>query len=157
MVSKLFKIMVILALGLGFFIYPVTAQELPKFEVLSMQIVEKVEGVTQTWSTNDPSKRKGIIFLIKVISTSDTIIWPVDLALAYTREDKEDRSACVGVTTMVSSPEDEGVWIFGDYAKQTAKKGTRYFKALFALENNVNEVSLLYMRPYLKSITIKRD
>ena len=135
------------------------AQDNLTFKVLSTKIVTKVVGAngsSVTWENAESAK--GMILELLVIVPKDTTLWAPDFDIAYQHENSdEDRGKCRGITTVVSSPDDEGSWIIGDYSKVTAKKGTRYVKLLFPIESDVKSFSLQFSQPMVKTVPVNRD
>lgn len=130
----------------------------PDFQVLSTTIVENVQGVngrTITWKDN--SNAKGIVLLVSANLPTDMELWATDFTLSYRRNGADDRSRCAGITTAMASPGDEGAWLIGEYANIKGKKGVRYFKLLFGLENDVYDLSLQFAQAVARTITVTRN
>ena len=129
------------------------------FEVIGTKIVEKIVGVNDKkigWEDNEAAK--GIVVTVKAKVPEDMDIWGMDFNLAYSHGDKDDdRTRCSGMTTVVSSADDEGAWVLGAYVHAPAKKGTRYFKLLFGLENDVKRFTLQYSIPVVRRVVVNRD
>ena len=129
------------------------------FEVLSTEIVTEVTGVNgyaQTWENAENAK--GIVLAVKAVVPEEVILWACDFNIAYNHSDgSEDRTKCKGITTLVSSTDDAGAWLIGEYIDVVASEGTKYFKLLFGVENDINTVSLNYARTVVKNIRIERD
>ena len=137
----------------------VSAQEstLPKVEILSVDFADKIEGVNGvSWKTKDASKFKGAMVLVRATLPRDTALWSADFSLAYLREGTEDRAVSIGLTAPSSSNDNQSIWLVGEYVKTSVKKGILYFRLLFALENEVTDISLLYKQPVVKSYSISR-
>ncbi len=138
---------------------PAYAQNSLSFQVLSTKIVTKVAGAngsSVTWENAESAK--GMILELMVYVPKDTTLWVPDFDIAYQHENSdEDRGKCRGITTAVSSADDEGSWIIGDYSKVVAKKGTRYIKLLFPIENDVKSFSLQFCQPFIKEVPVNRD
>jgi hypothetical protein len=129
------------------------------FEVLSTEVVTEVTGVNgyaQTWENAENAK--GIVLEVKATFPKEVILWACDFNIAYKHSDgSDDRTKCKGITTVVSSPEDEGAWLIGEYIDVTASSGTKYFKLLFGVENDINTIALNYARKVAENIQINRD
>jgi hypothetical protein len=129
------------------------------FEVLSTEVVTEVTGVNgyaQTWENAENAK--GIIVKVKATFPKEVILWACDFNIAYKHSDgSDDRTKCKGITTVVSSPEDEGAWLIGEYIDVTASSGTKYFRLLFGVENDINTIALNYARTVAENIHINRD
>jgi len=131
------------------------------FKVISTKIVMKVKGIngrSMTWK--GAKKAKGIIISLQVNVPKDMTLWSTDFNIFYFHEndkDQEDRGRSRAMTLAVSSPDDEGAWIVGNYVKTPVKAGTRYIKLLFPLENDVDKVSVHYSYPVVKDIPVNRD
>jgi len=135
------------------------APDEPKFEVLSTKIVERVESpFGEPWQTNNPAEIRGVVMLLRVAVSVPQKIWAPDISLAYTHPEdgKEDRALCLGLTNPSSSESEEGVWWINSYAKFDLKAGTSYLRALFPLENDVQEVTLTFRKPVQKKVSITR-
>ncbi len=129
------------------------------FEVLATEVVTEVTGVNgyaQTWENAENAK--GIVLKVKATFPKEVILWACDFNIAYKHsDDSDDRTKCKGITTVVSSPEDEGVWLIGEYIDVTASSGTKYFRLLFGVENDINTIALNYARTVVENIRINRD
>lgn len=158
MCSRIWWTLFILLVAVGAAGLPVAAQDMPRFEVLSTKVVQKLEGAQGGPIESNDTNIKVLVLLIKVTVTSDRMIWAPDLALSYTHagSTKEDRSLCLGLSEPQSAPDAEGPWTLRNYANFTLRRGTSYFRAAFPLENDINEVALTYKRPVLASITVQR-
>ena len=133
------------------------AQNAPEFQVISTSSVENIQGVNgrgMTWKNNKTAK--GVVLLVKATLPTETVLWTTDFTLSYRRNGSDDRSRCAGITTALSTPSDEGAWIVGDYAFVKGTSGVRYFRLLFGLENEVNEMALQFAQPVVQSIAVAR-
>ena len=148
----------VLTLILSMLCLNLSAQSI-SFEVLSTEVVTEVTGVNgyaQTWENAENAK--GIILEVKATFPKEVILWACDFNIAYKHSDgSDDRTKCKGITTVVSSPEDEGAWLIGEYIDVTASSGTKYFRLLFGVENDINTVALNYARTVVENISINRD
>ena len=137
----------------------VYAQNGITFQAVSTKIVTTVEGVNgQSVTWENAESAKGLIVKVKVTVPKDTTLWDTDFDIAYHHKNSiEDRGMCRAITTLVSSPGDDGAWIVGNYSHVTAKEGTRYFKLLFPIENDVTSFSLQFTHQVVKEISVNRD
>lgn len=132
-----------------------------KFKVISNKIVTEVSGVNSkimTWK--NAKKTKGLIVELEVKVPRDMTLWSTDFSVFYlhkNKKDLEDRGRSRAMTLAVSSPDDEGAWVVGNYVKTSVKAGTRYIKLLFPAGNDVDKVSLNYSYPVVRDIIINRN
>ena len=131
-----------------------------KFKFLSTKIVIQQRGInnkTVTWK--DAKHTKGLIVALEVKVPRDMTLWSTDFNTFYIHKndkDLEDRGMSRGMSLAVSSPEDEGAWVIGNYVKTQVKAGTRYIKLIFPLEDDVDSISIHYSHPVIKDIPINR-
>lgn len=148
----------VLTLILSTLCYNLKAQNI-NFEVLGTEIITEVTGVNgyaQTWENAENAK--GIIVEVKATFPKEVILWACDFNIAYFHDDgSDDRTKCKGITTVVSSTDDDGAWLIGEYIDVTATSGTKYFKLLFGVENDINKIALNYAQSVAQNIHINRD
>jgi len=87
------------------------------FEVLATEIVTEVTGVNgyaQTWENAENAK--GLVLEVKATFPNEVILWACDFNIAYKHSDgSDDRTKCKGITTAVSTADDAGAWLIGEY------------------------------------------
>jgi hypothetical protein len=156
--SKLYLLISFLILWIfstGDFLF---AQESLKIQVVSTKIVLRIEGVAgKAYTWKKAKHTKGIIVSIKATIPNDMKIWSTDFTISYQLDNVEHKRTCKAMQTIVSSIDDDGVWIIGLKTKFKAKKGVRYFKLLFPIDNKIKTFSLQFAKPVIKGIEVDRN
>lgn len=158
--TNFIKSVFIFILFFSFISINVKSQEIcpSNFEVISAQVVVDVDGVNKGLTWKDNEDYKPVVLLIKADCPTDIELFACDFELKYyIKSDKEwSRSRCMGMSTTVSSAEDNVLMVVNHYASFVAKKGIRYFKVFFPLENGVEEISLMYAKPVVENFKVNR-
>ncbi|OGU71020.1 MAG: hypothetical protein A2V93_02680 [Ignavibacteria bacterium RBG_16_34_14] len=141
-----------------FSIFPQNIENGITFEVLSAEVVERIEGANSNLTWEDNENYKAVILKVKANCEANLELYATDFLISYYNEKQKtwDRSTCQGISNIVSTEDDDQFFIVGEYAHFTAKKGTRYFKIFFGIENNANKINLLYAKSVIEDIVVKR-
>ena len=153
MLTRLQKIMIIMAFGLSFLIVLLASQDPPKIEVQSTKLTKEAKGFIHKWESAE--NEMGLIMHIKLSPESETDLNLDDFYLEYIKNsgDKK-RISCFGFSH--SGKED---WLFLESASDQCEFRNSEPYLIFLIPEDVNEVTLCYRQPITKSspIVIKRD
>jgi len=130
------------------------------FELVSIERVDSQQsnsaaGNTVYWEKDGPDSGVLIILKLKMPETLDS--YSSDFSLGYVAEAGIPRSACVGISLGVATPDQVqlSTWMLaGSMSRSWARPEKPYFGVLFGVPRTVDRVTLYYAAPLLKDLEL---
>jgi hypothetical protein len=130
------------------------------FELVSIERVDSQQsnsaaGNTVYWEKDGPDS--GVLIILKMKTPETLESYSSDFSLGYVAEAGIPRSACVGISLGVATPDQVqlSTWMLaGSMSRSWVRPEKPYFGVLFGVPRTVDRVTLYYAAPLLKDLEL---